>query len=325
MRSASRVRIRVALLRGHRRAAGEERRVVAGRELLGLAQHLLERRPLPERARAAVMERGARPSSARGRPSRGRRSRSARAPVISSAGEMRIAPFSPMPGALLQHPREAADAVAAVALAGDEDGRAPAAVLGEPAAHELAQRLEVALVAEVLLRVRRVVRLAPPSLPSPFFSVSMMRLKPVPTGSTNTRSVNASHDDSFSTSRGGIAGSVPSDGKSTRCGPTAPMCRYADDAPGPAVEDERHGPVAIAVRRRRTRRRRSRPRASPSCAGRSTSPVAVYSIGLAAAPPRRRGLGALRAARGRASLSFCLVLRLVAHGRARYRLLRTPR
>src|SRR5579862_8075498 len=70
-----------------------------------------------------------------------------------------------------------------------------------------------------------------------FFSSSeTMRLKPVPTGSTNTRSVNASHDDSFSTSFGGGGGSVPSAGKSTRCGPIAPMWRYADEAPGPPLK-----------------------------------------------------------------------------------------
>jgi hypothetical protein len=63
----------------------------------------------------------------------------------------------------------------------------------------------------------------------------MILLKPVPTGSTKTRSENASQDSSFRTSRGGIGGSVPSAGKSTRCGPTAPTCRYADDAPGPPL------------------------------------------------------------------------------------------
>src|SRR5581483_5229730 len=65
------------------------------------------------------------------------------------------------------------------------------------------------------------------SYSSPFFfssspcSRSIIRLKPVPTGSTKTRSVNASHDSSFSTSCGGIRGSEPSDGNATRCGPTA--------------------------------------------------------------------------------------------------------
>jgi len=64
---------------------------------------------------------------------------------------------------------------------------------------------------------------------SVFFSFwplrSITRLKPVPTGSTNTRSLNASHDDSFSTSLGGIPGSEPSAGKSTRLGPIAPRWR----------------------------------------------------------------------------------------------------
>src|SRR4030095_15399589 len=46
-------------------------------------------------------------------------------------------------------------------------------------------------------------------------------------------------DDSFSTRRGGIVGRVPSGGKSTRCGPTAPMCRYADPAPGPPCKNKR--------------------------------------------------------------------------------------
>ena len=64
----------------------------------------------------------------------------------------------------------------------------------------------------------------------------MTRLKPVPTGSTNTRSVKASHDSSLATSRGGIRGSDPSGGNATRDGPTAPMCRYADDAPGPPLK-----------------------------------------------------------------------------------------
>src|SRR3954454_15928553 len=76
---------------------------------------------------------------------------------------------------------------------------------------------------------------------SSFLSRSMMRLKPVPTGSTNTRSANASHEDSFWTSFGGSVGSVPSDGTATRCGPTAPMCRYADDAPGPPLKTNATG------------------------------------------------------------------------------------
>ena len=77
--------------------------------------------------------------------------------AISSAGEIRIAPLRPMPGALLQRPHQPADAIAAVALAGDEDGRPPATVAGQPAPHELAQGLEVTLVSEVLLGIGGIV------------------------------------------------------------------------------------------------------------------------------------------------------------------------
>ena len=65
----------VSLLRRHRGTPGEERGVVGGRELLGLADDLLERGPGGERARPTMVDRG----------------------VISSAGEMRIAPLSPIP------------------------------------------------------------------------------------------------------------------------------------------------------------------------------------------------------------------------------------
>src|SRR3954469_7163333 len=74
------------------------------------------------------------------------------------------------------------------------------------------------------------------SSPSFAFSFSTRRLKPVPTGSTKTRSVKPSHDSSLSTSRGGTLGSVPSLGTATRGGPTAPMCRKAEDAPGPPLK-----------------------------------------------------------------------------------------
>ena len=70
----------------------------------------------------------------------------------------------------------------------------------------------------------------------PFASSSITRLNPVPTGSTNTRSVNASQESSLWTRRGGCRGSVPSGGNATRRGPAAPMCRYADEAPGPPLK-----------------------------------------------------------------------------------------
>src|SRR5574340_416788 len=76
---------------------------------------------------------------------------------------------------------------------------------------------------------------------SGFVSWSTMRLNPVPTGSTKTRSPKGSQDDSFSTSRGGISGSDPSAGNATRLGPTAPMCRNAEAAPGPPLKPKRTG------------------------------------------------------------------------------------
>jgi hypothetical protein len=95
---------------------------------------------------------------------------------------------------------------------------------GESPPDELAQRLEIPLLAEVLLRVGGVLALGALRRIVSFFG-SMMRLNPVPTGSTKTRSLKASQDDSFSTSVGGMAGSEPSSGKPTRFGPTAPTWR----------------------------------------------------------------------------------------------------
>ena len=68
-------------------------------------------------------------------------------------------PAEPDARIFLEHAHEASDSIAAVAFACDEDGRSPPAVLREPASHELAQRLEVALQPEVLLRIGRVVLL----------------------------------------------------------------------------------------------------------------------------------------------------------------------
>ena len=78
-------------------------------------------------------------------------------------------------------------------------------------------------------------------------SSSITRLNPVPTGSTNTRSAKTSQDASFCTSRGGISGSVPSAGKATRCGPTTPRCRYAEDAPGPPLKTNITGRAGIVA------------------------------------------------------------------------------
>ena len=120
-------------------------------------------------------------------------------------------------------------------------------LLGEPAAHELAQRLEVALVAEVLLRV---------GASSGFCAVLAVvllararstRLKPVPTGSTKTRSVNASHDSSFSTSarRHRRQRAVRRERDPLR--PDGAHVQVRGRGAGPAVEDEGHRPVGVAA------------------------------------------------------------------------------
>lgn len=61
------------------------------------------------------------------------------------------------------------------------------------------------------------------------------RLNPVPIGSMKTRSLNLSQDSSLVFSRDGGGGAVPLSLKATRCGPSAPRWRYADDAPGPPL------------------------------------------------------------------------------------------
>ena len=72
----------------------------------------------------------------------------------------------------------------------------------------------------------------------------IVRLKPVPTGSTKTRSVNASQVDSLSTSREGGGSSVPSGANRTRRGPSAPTWRKAEAAPGPPLKTKVTGRFA---------------------------------------------------------------------------------
>ena len=75
----------------------------------------------------------------------------------------------------------------------------------------------------------------------------MMRLKPVPTGSTKTRSVNASHDSSFCTSRGGIARQRPVGREVDPLRPDRADVQVRGRRARPAVEDERHGPVEVVA------------------------------------------------------------------------------
>ena len=152
MRSASPVRMPSRSAVAHRGAAREEGCVPAGGELLGLAQHVVDRRALREATRAAVMRRGG--GHRRQRVDPGEDVVVARAQRRDlQRGRDQDRAVQPDAGALLEHPHQPPDAIAAVALARDEDRRSPAAVARQPAAHELAQRLEVALLAEVLVRV----------------------------------------------------------------------------------------------------------------------------------------------------------------------------
>ena len=60
-------------------------------------------------------------------------------------------------------------------------------------------------------------------------------LKPVETGSMNTRSVTSSSDSLLSAIWYGGGGAHPSSSSTTRRGPKAPMCSQADAEPGPPL------------------------------------------------------------------------------------------
>mmetsp|Transcript_31714 Transcript_31714/g.62840 ORF Transcript_31714/g.62840 Transcript_31714/m.62840 type:complete len:216 (-) Transcript_31714:147-794(-) len=81
----------------------------------------------------------------------------------------------------------------------------------------------------------------PSSSSRAFLDRSRARLNPVPIGSTKTRSVNPSHVSSLSTTAVGGGGSVPVAPSFTRRGPSAPMCMYADAAPGPPLNTNVRG------------------------------------------------------------------------------------
>ena len=76
---------------------------------------------------------------------------------------------------------------------------------------------------------------------SGFSSLPLPRLKPVPTGSTNTRSVKPSQVAGLSTRRTGGLGTAPFSGVSKICGPRAPRCRKTEAAPGPPLKTKLTG------------------------------------------------------------------------------------
>ena len=208
------------LLRGHRGAAGEERRVVAGRELLRVSEDPLERGPFPECARASVVERSSGHGGHAVDPAEDVVVRRREAGYLEGRRDEDGAVQADARG-LLQRPSEAADPIAAVALAGDEHRRAPAPVLREPAAHELAERLEVALVAEVLLGIGGVVGLC--AVLAVALLVGLDRAAEAGPDRIDEDEIREREPPgSSSTSCAGSSGSVPSAGNATRFGRPRP-------------------------------------------------------------------------------------------------------
>ena len=79
------------------------------------------------------------------------------------------------------------------------------------------------------------------------FSSFAGRLKPVATGSMNTRSVAPSSEYSLSIRPNGGFGSVPSSFILTRRGPRAPRCSHTEEEPGPPLKQKVTGRVATLV------------------------------------------------------------------------------
>jgi hypothetical protein len=72
------------------------------------------------------------------------------------------------------------------------------------------------------------------------------RLQPVPTGSTNTRSVKGSQLSGLSTSLA-LTPSVSCSGNCSTTGPAAPSWRKAEPAPGPPLKKKLTGRVLASV------------------------------------------------------------------------------
>ena len=163
---------------------------------------------------------------------------------------MRIAPFSPIPAVSWRIRTRRPDAVAAVALARDEHGRPPAAVARQPAADELRQRLEVALVAEVLLRVRLVARAR-----RVFLLVVLLLLAVLLDDPAEARSDGVDEDEIREREPGLVVLDEPRRHRRQRAVRRKVDALWPDGADvqvrgrcsRPAVEHERHRPVEVAA------------------------------------------------------------------------------
>src|SRR5215831_395119 len=68
-------------------------------------------------------------------------------------------------------------------------------------------------------------------------------LKPVPTGSINTRSERSSKHSGLSSSLYGAGGVMPAFTVATRRGPNEPMCSHTEEEPGPPLYKNEIGRV----------------------------------------------------------------------------------
>src|SRR5437667_10026619 len=73
-------------------------------------------------------------------------------------------------------------------------------------------------------------------------------LKPVPTGSMNTKSDRSSRHSGLSSNLYGAGGVMPAFTVATRRGPNEPMCNQMDEDPGPPLYKNETGRVAGSFR-----------------------------------------------------------------------------
>ncbi len=143
--------------------------------------------------------------------------------------------------------------------------------------HELAERLEVALLAEVLVRIRLLAfALLRRALLLPLLLALLVGLDDAAEAGAD----GVDEDEVGEREPRGLVldelrrqlGQRPVGRKVDALRADGAHVQERGRGARPAVEDERDGPRRGRRLRRRTRRRRSRRRASPSCAGRPTSP-----------------------------------------------------
>ena len=129
---------------------------------------------------------------------------------------------------MVGEPRRAKDPIA---FAAEIFRREPALVPRRPEPDEFADGIEIGGITEKLIGL----------------FVFPGRLKPVATGSMNTKSLPSKIEYSLSTRPDGSGGKVPSSFIFTRRGPSAPRCNHTDDEPGPPLKQNVTGRAARLV------------------------------------------------------------------------------